>query len=93
MIRAVLDACVLYPPVLRGLLLGADHAGLYRAQWSDRIIEEWLVRDNWRAVAQVGGDPWAVAQAQAAADRGGDQAPHGRDRERTRLDASHIPNS
>ena len=42
----------------------------------NRIIEEWLVRDNWRAVAQVGGDPWAVAQAQAAADREGDQARH-----------------
>ena len=44
---------------------------------ANRIVEEWLVRDNWRAVAQVGGDPWAVAQAQAAADRAGDQARHG----------------
>ncbi len=55
MIRAVLDACVLYPPVLRGLLLGADLAGLYQAQWSDRIIEEWL-RATWKlgAEAEVG---------------------------------------
>lgn len=42
----------------------------------NRIVEEWLVRDNWRAVAQVGGDPWAVAQAWAAADREGDPARH-----------------
>ena len=42
----------------------------------NRIVEEWLVRDNWRAVAQVGGDPWAVAQAQAATDREGDPDRH-----------------
>ncbi len=44
---------------------------------ANRIVEEWLVRDNWRAVAQVGGDPWAVAKAQAGADRDGDPARHG----------------
>lgn len=60
MIRAVLDACVLYPPVLRGLLLGADQAGLYQAQWSDRILEEWL-----RATAKLG--PAAQAQARLEA--------------------------
>ena len=43
---------------------------------ANRIVEEWLVRDNWRAVAQVGGDPWAVAQAQAEDDRQGDPARH-----------------
>ena len=43
---------------------------------ANRIVEEWLVRDNWRAVAQVGGDPWGVAQAQAEADREGDQTRH-----------------
>ena len=42
----------------------------------NRIVEEWLVRDNWRAVAQVGGDPWALAQAQASADQAGDAARH-----------------
>ena len=42
----------------------------------NRIIEEWLVRDNLRGVLQVGGDPWAVARAQAAADRTGDAARH-----------------
>lgn len=43
----------------------------------NRIVEEWLVRDNLRAVWQVGGDPWAVATGQAEADREGDQARHG----------------
>ena len=42
----------------------------------NRIVEEWLVRDNWRAVAQTGGDPWAVARAQAINDREGDPARH-----------------
>jgi SnoaL-like polyketide cyclase len=42
----------------------------------NRIVEEWLVRDNWRAVAQTGGDPWAVAQSQAAADLQGDPTRH-----------------
>ena len=43
----------------------------------NRIVEEWLVRDNLRGVLQVGGDPWAIAQIQAAADRAGDAARHG----------------
>ena len=42
----------------------------------NRIIEEWLVRDNLRAVWQVGGDPVEVARRQAAADRNGDQSRH-----------------
>lgn len=42
----------------------------------NRIIEEWLVRDNARAVAQVGRDPWEVACAQASVDREGDQSRH-----------------
>lgn len=42
----------------------------------NRIVEEWLVRDNGRAVLQVGKSPWIVAQAQAAADREGDQQRH-----------------
>lgn len=38
--RAVLDACVLYPPVLREILLGV--ADLYTPLWSDRILQEWV---------------------------------------------------
>jgi hypothetical protein len=43
----------------------------------NRIVEEWLVRDNLRGVYQVGGDPWAVARAQAAMDKAGDPTRHG----------------
>ena len=43
----------------------------------NRIVEEWLVRDNLRGVLQVGGDPWAIAQAQALVDGDGDPARHG----------------
>lgn len=42
----------------------------------NRIVEEWLVRDNLRAVWQVGGDPWTLARQQAEADRVGDQSRH-----------------
>ncbi|MBI1218042.1 MAG: PIN domain-containing protein [Rhodobacteraceae bacterium] len=39
--KAVLDACVIYPTVLREVLLGAARAGLYTPLWSARILEEW----------------------------------------------------
>lgn len=43
----------------------------------NRIVEEWLVRDNLRGVLQVGGDPWAIARQQALADGQGDAGRHG----------------
>ena len=42
----------------------------------NRIVEEWLVRDNLRGVLQIGGDPWAIARAQAEADSNGDPNRH-----------------
>ncbi len=42
----------------------------------NRIIEEWLVRDNLRGVLQVGGDPWVIAHTQATSDQAGDQSRH-----------------
>ena len=45
----LLDANVLYPNVLRDLLLSLASAGLYHARWTDRINEEWtrnLVADR-----------------------------------------------
>jgi hypothetical protein len=39
--RAFLDACVLYPPVVRGCLLHAAAAGLIDPLWSPRVLEEW----------------------------------------------------
>ena len=39
--RAVLDACVLYPTVMRGVLVGLAARSLYEPIWSPRILEEW----------------------------------------------------
>ena len=58
--KAVLDACVLYPPVLREILLGCAAAGLFQPVMSDRILREWT-----RATAKLG--PLAQAQAEGAA--------------------------
>jgi len=58
--KAVLDACVIYPPVLRDLLLGVAARGLYEAVWSDRILREWV-----RATAKVGPQAMAEAEVQA----------------------------
>ncbi len=58
--KAVLDTCVIYPSVLREVLIGAAAAGLYQPLWSERILGEWA-----RAVVKLG--PVAVAQATAEA--------------------------
>jgi hypothetical protein len=42
----------------------------------NRIVEEWLVRDNLRSVWQAGGDPWAIARRLAETDREGDPGRH-----------------
>jgi len=39
--RVLIDACVLYPTVMREVLLGCAQAGLFEAKWSARILEEW----------------------------------------------------
>lgn len=46
----VLDACVLYPTVLREILLGCAAEGLYAPAWSARLLEEWA-----RTAAREGG--------------------------------------
>jgi hypothetical protein len=38
---AILDANVLYPTLVRDLLLSLATAGLYRARWSQHIQDEW----------------------------------------------------
>ncbi|OWY10142.1 PIN domain-containing protein [Thioclava sp. F42-5] len=59
--RVVLDACVLYPTVLREILIGAAKAGLYRPLWSARILEEWA-----RAAARRAPADEAVARGEIA---------------------------
>lgn len=56
--KAVLDACVLYPTVLREILIGVAKASLYVPLWSDRILEEWA-----RATRKI--SPVAEVQARS----------------------------
>lgn len=49
-VRAVLDACVLYPTVLREITLGLCDAGLITPIWSERLLEEWA-----RTAERLGG--------------------------------------
>lgn len=59
--KAVLDACVLYPTVLREILQGAAQAGLYQPVFSDRILREWVL-----ATAKLGPSARAIAEGEAA---------------------------
>ena len=59
--RAVLDTCVIYPTVMREMLLGVAEQGVFAPLWSARIIEEWQ-----RAAQKLGPDGMAQAAAEAA---------------------------
>lgn len=54
--KLVLDTCVLYPTVMREMLLGAAGLGHFTPLWSSRILEEWA-----RAARKLG--PGGEAQA------------------------------
>ena len=41
--RVLIDACVLYPTVMREVVLGVAAQGLFTPRWSPRILEEWAV--------------------------------------------------
>lgn len=56
--KVLLDACVLYPTVLREILLGVAGKGLFQPLWSARILEEWA-----RAARKIG--PTGEMQARA----------------------------
>lgn len=59
--RALLDANVLYPTVMREVLLAAARAGFFRPLWSDRILEEWA-----RAARKLGPDGEVIARGEVA---------------------------
>lgn len=54
--KIVLDTCVLFPTVMREMLLGAAAEGHFIPLWSARILEEWA-----RAAVRLG--PTGEAQA------------------------------
>ncbi len=59
--KAVLDTCVIYPTVMREMLLGAARLGHFTPVWSDRILEEWA-----RAARKLGPDGEMQARAEIA---------------------------
>lgn len=60
--RVVLDACVLYPTLLRDLVTEWAGAGGFTPLWSERILEEWR-----RAAARLGPRDAEIAAAEIAA--------------------------
>lgn len=62
--RVVLDACVLFPTVLREILLALAADGMFEPVWSERLLEEWV-----RATARLGPEAPAIARAEAALAR------------------------
>lgn len=59
--RVLLDACVLYPTVLREILIGVAATGAFVPLWSPRILEEWA-----RAATRLGPQGERVARTEAA---------------------------
>lgn len=81
--KAVLDACVLYPTVLREILQGAGEAGLYQPVFSDRILREWVL-----ATAKLGPEAPVIAEGEAAALRAA--FPRGLERAHPEIEARLI---
>jgi predicted nucleic acid-binding protein len=81
--KAVLDACVLYPTVLREILQGAGEAGLYQPVFSDRILREWVL-----ATAKLGPAAPVIAEGEAASLRAA--FPRALIRERPEIEARLI---
>lgn len=59
--KAVLDACVLYPNVLREILIAVATRGGFTPLWSARILGEWQ-----RAAAKLGREGAAIAAGEIA---------------------------
>ena len=81
--KAVLDACVLYPTVLREILQGAGAVGLYQPVFSDRILREWVL-----ATAKLGPEAPVIAEGEAVALRAA--FPRGLERAHPEIEARLI---
>ena len=62
--KVLIDACVLFPTVLRELVLDLAATGVFEPLWSERILEEWR-----HAAARLGPRNIAVAEAEIAGVR------------------------
>ncbi|MGB1236106.1 MAG: RSP_2648 family PIN domain-containing protein [Planktomarina sp.] len=57
--RLVIDACVLYPSIMRSVLLAVAGTGAFEPIWSPRLLEEWR-----RAAARRGAVEGAAAETE-----------------------------
>ena len=60
--RVLIDACVLYPTVMREVVLGVAAQGLFDPRWSPRVTEEWA-----RAARKIGPEGETIARGEVAA--------------------------
>jgi len=58
-LKVLIDACVLYPTVMREIVLAVARKDLFTPLWSARILEEWA-----RAAAKLGPVEEAVARGE-----------------------------
>jgi predicted nucleic acid-binding protein len=63
-LRILLDACVLFPSVMREMVLGTAATGAFMPLWSARILEEWA-----RATRRLPAGAEAIARAEISAMR------------------------
>ena len=59
--RILIDTCVLYPTVMREVVLGVAETGAFKPLWSARILEEWA-----RAAIKLGPEGEMQARAEIA---------------------------
>ena len=59
--KILIDACVLYPTVMREIVMGVAAKGLFTPLWSARILEEWA-----RAAAKLSEADGVIAQGEIA---------------------------
>ncbi len=59
--KVLIDACVLYPTVMREIVLGAAAKKLFAPLWTARVLEEWA-----RAAVKLGPAQEALARGEIA---------------------------